>query len=338
MEESSTNQQLILELGRLKFGAPAADQVAGLRNINDLDRHGDLIPRIGEATTWQDLLAESPPQHRSLRVIRSSVTISLVPEVRGGPFVFWDDLPAACAKAAELGFDAIEVFPPSADAVDVSLLRKLLDDHGLKLAAVGTGAGWVTGRLHLCLPDAAARAKARAFVRSIIDLAGTLGAPAIIGSMQGRSGDGVEHATATGYLRDALAELGDHARQYRVPLLFEPINRYETNMATTVEAGLTLAGPLGNNVKLLCDLFHMNIEEVDIAQSLRVAGNHVGHIHFVDSNRRPAGLGHLDYAPIAAALEEIGFAGYASAEALAYPDPDGAARQTIEMFRRLFRS
>ena len=272
-------------------------------------------------------------------MIRSSVTISLVPEVRGGPFVFWDDLPAACAKSRTLGFDAVEVFPPSADAVDAAQLRKLLDDHGLKLAAVGTGAGWVKARLHLCLPDAGARSRARAFVRSIIDLAGPFGASAIIGSMQGRSGDGVDHATAIGYLRDALAELGEYARQYRVPLLFEPINRYETNMATTVEAGLSSIGPLETtNVALLCDLFHMNIEEVDIAQSLRVAGKHVGHIHFVDSNRRPAGMGHLDYAPVVSALREIGFAGYASAEALPYPDPDGAARQTIEMFRRLFRS
>ena len=77
-----------------------------------------------------------------------------------------------------------------------SWLQRLLQEHGLALAAVGTGAGWVKGRLHLCLPDAAARVKARAFIRSIIDLAGSLQAPAIIGSMQGRSGDGVDQATA----------------------------------------------------------------------------------------------------------------------------------------------
>ena len=31
----------------------------------------------------------------------------------------------------------------------------------------------------------------------------------------------------------------------------------------------------------------------------------LGHVHFVDSNRRPAGIGHLDYAPIAARIQEI---------------------------------
>src|SRR5471032_2868201 len=115
-------------------------------------------------------------------MIRSSVTVSLVPEVRGGPFVFWDDLPGACQTAKDLGFDAVEVFPPAADAVDRKELGNLLDGHGLALAAVGTGAGWVKGRLHLYLPDSAARTKARAFIRSIIDLGGALKAPAIIGS------------------------------------------------------------------------------------------------------------------------------------------------------------
>ena len=32
-------------------------------------------------------------------MIRSAVTVSLVEEAKGGPFIFWHDLPAACAKA-----------------------------------------------------------------------------------------------------------------------------------------------------------------------------------------------------------------------------------------------
>ena len=61
--------------------------------------------------------------------MQSAVTISLVPEASGGPFVFWHDLAAGCAQAAELGFDAVEVFPRSAAELDVTLLRSCLDRH-----------------------------------------------------------------------------------------------------------------------------------------------------------------------------------------------------------------
>jgi sugar phosphate isomerase/epimerase len=270
-------------------------------------------------------------------VIRSGVTVSLVPEARGGPFVFWDDLASACRKARELGFDAVEIFPSSADALNGDRLRTLLEDHGLALAAMGTGAGWVKGRLHLCLPDATARTRARAFIRSIIDLAGSVQAPAIIGSMQGRSGDAMDHATATGYLTEALDELGDYARQYQVPLIFEPLNRYETNMVNTVEAGMRLLNSLTTqNVMLLADLFHMNIEEADLPAAIRAGAGHIGHVHFVDSNRRPAGLGHIDYGSIVTALRQVGYSGFVSAEALPYPDSDAAARQTILAYRKYF--
>lgn len=272
-------------------------------------------------------------------MIRSAVTVSLVPEARGGPFVFWDDLPAACRMASELGFDAVEVFPPGPDAVQPEELKKLLADHGLSLAAVGTGAGWVRHKLHLCQVDAGARTRAADYIRSIIDFAGPFGAPAIIGSMQGRHGDGVEAATARGYLSDALERLGTHAGQYGVPLIFEPINRYETNMVTTLAAGVALLQSLSTkNVLLLADLFHENIEEVSTPEAIRAAAGCIGHVHFVDSNRRPAGMGHIDYPPIVSALGDIGYDRFASAEALPYPDSDAAARQTISAFRQYFRA
>ncbi|MCY2962527.1 MAG: sugar phosphate isomerase/epimerase [Planctomycetota bacterium] len=270
-------------------------------------------------------------------MIQSAVTISLVQEAAGGPFVYWHDLAGSCQQASALGFDAVEVFPPSPTAVDPAELRKLLSDNGLKLAAVGTGAGWVKQKLHLCLPDPALRLKARDYIRGIIDFAGPFGAPAIIGSMQGRWSDEVPKPDAIQLLSEALVDLGEHAKQYGVPLLFEPINRYETNMNCSVEQGLALLKPLETcHIRLLCDLFHMNIEEVDIAASLTQAGEYLGHVHFVDSNRRPAGCGHLDYAPIAKALRNLNYNGYASAEALPWPNSPEAAKQTITAFRKHF--
>ncbi len=269
--------------------------------------------------------------------VRSCVTVSLVPEARGGPFVYWDDLPAACRSARALGFDAIEIFPRSPDAVDPDALRGYLDGEGLALGAMGTGAGWVVHKWNLTHPDAGVRAHARDFIRSVIDRAGPFGAPAIIGSMQGRTGAGVDRSTALAYLAEALDDLGRHAEGYGVPLLYEPLNRYETDLVNTVADGLALLGRLSTgNVRLLADLFHMNIEEVDTAGGLRLGGASIGHVHFVDSNRRAAGFGHIDFGPVARALAEIGYGGYASAEALPLPDPSAAASQTIRAFRLAF--
>ncbi len=268
-------------------------------------------------------------------MMRSSVTISLVPEARGGPFVFWDDHAAACREAKRLGFDAVEFFAPP--DVDAAALRRSLDDNGLKMAAMGTGVGWVLHRLTLTSPDAEIRKKAVDFISSVIDLAASFGAPAIIGSMQGRHGDGVEKPTATAYLAEGLHALSSKAWTYSLPLLFEPLNRYETNMVNTVADGVELVRRLGTeNVKLLTDLFHMNIEEADVPAAIRAGAGAVGHVHFVDSNRRPAGCGHIDFASVAAALCDVSYNGYLSAEALPYPDPAAAAARTMQTYQQFF--
>lgn len=267
--------------------------------------------------------------------MRSAVTVSLVAEARGGPFVFWDDLPAACRKARELGFDAIELFPPGPDAVNPAELRALLDDNGLSLAAVGTGAGWVKHKLSFTSPEEGVRDKALDFVKKLIEFAGPFGAPVIIGSMQGKADGAVTRPVALRYLGHALFKLDQHAADYGTGVLYEPLNRYETNLVNTLADGASLIGGLGvENVRLLADLFHMNIEEASIADSLRVAGKYVGHVHFADSNRRAAGMGHTDFAAAVAALKEIAYAGYLSAEVFPLPDSDAAAKLTIESFKK----
>jgi sugar phosphate isomerase/epimerase len=271
-------------------------------------------------------------------MMRSAITISLVPEARGGPFVFWDDLEAGCAKAADLGFDAVEIFPPNPAAVELRRVRPLLERHDLKLAAVGTGGGWVLHKLTLTSADATIRSKAREFVRGMIDAAGQLGAPAILGSMQGRFGEGVNRDAAFGYLIEALNDLGEHAHRQRMPLFFEPLNRYETNLINTLTEGLSLLSSLKTaNIRLLADLFHMNIEEPDLSAAIGIAGNAIGHVHFADSNRRPAGNGHTDFTAAARALRDINYCGYLSAECLPWPDSDAAAARTIQSFGTYFR-
>ncbi len=277
--------------------------------------------------------------------MKSAVTIALVPEARRGPFVFHacPTMPGSCdmpfdecvGRAAELGFDSIEIFPPDAATFPSEELQNLLKAHSLGLAAVGTGAGWVKHGLQLCDADAAKRAEAIAFIASIIDVAAEFGAPAIIGSMQGRTSAAVPREGALNYLADALATLGERAAGHGQVLLYEPLNRYETDLFNRqADAAAFLEVRALGAVRLLCDLFHMNIEEADIAETLRGVGRHVGHIHWADSNRRAMGLGHTPPEPIVAALRDIGFTGHLAAEVFPVPSSDEAAAASVESFRR----
>ncbi|MBM3850436.1 MAG: sugar phosphate isomerase/epimerase [Verrucomicrobia bacterium] len=269
--------------------------------------------------------------------ILSAITVSMVPESRNGPFVFHGPLEDGISTAAALGFDGVEIFPTHADDIDGYLLRDWLRSAPIRLAAMGTGAGWLTRRLRLTDPDPMVRAAARDFIGAVIDLAGGFGAPAIIGSMQGRHGDGVTREQALDWLRSELNQLGPRAHAHGVPLLYEPLNRYETNLFNTLADAVGFLETLETrNVKLLADLFHMNIEESDPTGAIRSVGRHVGHVHFADSNRRAIGYGHTDVRPIAQTLMEVGYEGFVSGEIFPWPDPETAARKTLESFRANF--
>jgi sugar phosphate isomerase/epimerase len=272
-------------------------------------------------------------------MIRSAITINLVPEAAGGPFLIQsDDLAAACLTAARYEFDAIELYVTDANAVPSTAVWHQLNTHGLKLAAVGTGAGWLQRKLTLTSDAAETRKGALDYLRAMIDFAGPFGAPIIIGSMQGRSQGTETRAAAIGYLEDALEELGEHAAKHRVPVLLEILNREESNLVNTAAEGVAFVGRLATkNVRLLADLYHLSMEENDVPAAIKTIDTLLGHLHFVDSNRRPAGGGSLDFGPVVAALTQIGYNGYASAEALPWPDAEAAARQTMTMYKKLFQ-
>jgi sugar phosphate isomerase/epimerase len=271
-------------------------------------------------------------------MIKSAVTVCLVPSLAGGPWIYWDDIETSISKAKKAGFDAIELFTPSADALDPNTLKNLLTNNHMELAAAGSGAGRVFHQLTLTSPDVNIRKKALGFVTGMIDFAGPLNAPVIIGSMQGQISDGTTREQTYEWLAASLVELASRAAKYNVTLILEPLNRYETNLLNTLEQGTELIDSLGTkNIVLLADLFHMNIEAESIASSLRQVKNYIGYVHFADSNRRPVGSGHTDMKEVAETLKEIGYDGYVSAEALAYPDPDAAARQTMQSFNHYFR-
>jgi sugar phosphate isomerase/epimerase len=266
--------------------------------------------------------------------MRTAVTLCRVPEMAGGPFVFHDGLDVSFAKAAACGFDAVELFFATPDEVPVETVRELCKRHGLGVAALGSGAGMVKHGLSLTDPSEDRRAAALDFILRLVEAGGQLNAPVILGSMQGKWGGAVSREQALGYLAAALREIDKAAGKAGVPFIYEPLNRYETNLFNRLAPAAAFLDQHGlPNLVLLADLFHMNIEEADPASALLAAGKRVGHVHWADSNRLAMGSGHTDPAPLMAALRQISYQGYISAEIFTGGDPEAAARQTRESIR-----
>ncbi len=90
-----------------------------------------------------------------------------------------------------------------------------------------------------------------------------------------------------------------------------------------------------SNLKLLADTFHMNIEEVDIAASLRRAAPALGHIHLADSNRQPPGYGHLDVRGVLQVLRDMDYQGYLSFEVLPLPNVRQATTDAVHTVKKI---
>jgi sugar phosphate isomerase/epimerase len=113
-------------------------------------------------------------------------------------------------------------------------------------------------------------------------------------------------------LLEALLELAGHAAREGVWLAVEPINRYEDYMVNRLDQAVSLAEEvereLGlDSVRVCADLFHMNIEEDDLAAAILAAGPRIAHVHVDDSNRLQPGSGHIDFAAVLDALRAVGY-------------------------------
>ncbi|MFH0915779.1 MAG: sugar phosphate isomerase/epimerase family protein [bacterium] len=266
---------------------------------------------------------------------RTSIATSPAPTTFG-PLLFAGDVPAAAKAAGELGFDGIEINMKGPEELSPSVLRGLLDRHGLELTAVASGRIYIDEQATLSDPDEGARMRVVKRVNRLTGFAGEFGAPVIIGLLRGeRLVDGDAGKTTSLFVQ-SMQEVAEHAATWGIDIFLEAINRYETPLFNTAEQTVEVVKRIDRpNVKVLLDVFHMNIEEVSIGDAIRATGDLLGHFHIVDSNRRAPGMGHVAYGDIAAALREIGYNGWLSGEHLPLPDSYTAAKQTRSFIRDL---
>ena len=122
-------------------------------------------------------------------------------------------------------------------------------------------------------------------------------------------------AASRAALIDALTELGDHGEQVGAKVFLEPLNRYEDYLINTLADAVDIVDEVHSPaVTVIADTFHMSIEETDIGDAIRSAGDHIGHVQLGDSGRLEPGNGHYDWPETLDALTDIGYQGWLAME------------------------
>jgi sugar phosphate isomerase/epimerase len=255
-----------------------------------------------------------------------------------GPVLFGGDLERGIRFVSKLGFPCIEISIRDPNEIDKERLLHLMSETGLSLSGIATGQAYYNDGLSLVDSDSRKRSKCLERLKAQIDLASTFGATVIIGGIRGvLSRDPSLSEKQKTIFYAYLEELADYASKVRANLAIEPINRYETNFINTVPEGLDIISRLGrDNVGLLVDTFHMNIEEPRFRNSILMAGKRIAYVHIADSNRLAPGYGHVDFLEVFDALHETGYDGPIVAEVLPRLTHEDTARDVMEFWKRCF--
>jgi sugar phosphate isomerase/epimerase len=266
------------------------------------------------------------------------LVVTITPrEARFAPILLRGPIAESFALASKYGCDGIEVHLRDPHDVDWEEMIELQSRYSLPVTTLGTGMAAGMDGLTFTDPKADIRFRAVARVKEHIQLAARLGSAVTIGVLNGNLGDNVaEAAQRREHHLACLKECCRAAADVGVSLLLEPLNRYECDWLNTTENALSVIEQLGApNVKYLADTYHMNIEEVDIAASIRRAGSSLGYVHLVDSNRCGPGQGHLPFGEVLDALIDVGYDGYLSLECLPKPDAERAIKNSLSYIKEL---
>jgi sugar phosphate isomerase/epimerase len=235
-----------------------------------------------------------------------------------------EPLATTLARIRKFGYESIEI-SGEPDQYDISETRRLLKEHGIRCWGAVT---LTLGERNLAASDEGQRARSVDYVKNVVTMVSELDGeivtlvPATVGKVVP---DGTEEEEWK-WVVDATRECFAHARKKGVKLAIEPLNRFETYFFNRAAQALALADAVDPECGVCLDAFHLNIEEEDMYEAIRLAGNRLFDFHVADNNRFACGLGQLDWKRIVGTLAEVGYDGALTNEFVAPVDRTPAAR------------
>jgi len=203
-----------------------------------------------------------------------------------------------------LGFDGVELMG-DLTRYGAAEADRTLSSYGL------TAFSLTPENVDLAHPDATIRAEAVDYYLRLLDFAAALGNPLVschgyVGRVRAISTQAKERAIFAG----AVRQIAERAQTLNLRLVIEVLNRYETHLLNSAVDAVEFVAEIGaDNVGVLLDAYHMNIEEADPAVALRHAGERLWLYHAADSNRQGIGRGHTNFGAQLAVLAAIGYDG-----------------------------
>lgn len=230
--------------------------------------------------------------------------------------------------ALRLGYDGIEFHTRENAPLDLARMAA----HPCGIAMLVTGRVFTQGGLSLLDEDPAPCVAA---MKTYLDKAAELQAGIVLGWAKGNIPQGGDRELYLNKLGTQLRILNDYGKAVGAPIVIEVINRYETNIFNTAAETLAFIEKHDlDNCYVHLDTFHMNIEETDPCEAIRLCGSRLGYFHAADNTRLYPGSGQLNFGKMFDALEEIGYTGWVTVECIPQPDRETAAARAIAHLRQ----
>lgn len=256
-----------------------------------------------------------------------------------------------CALAAGLGYDALEVAPFTLAADPLALTEtqgrefaRIAHDHGLVIS----GLHWLLvapAGLSMVSADAALRRRTADALVQLVGLCAAMGGRYLVhGSPRQRSVPaGDSRATALDRARECLARAAQAAHAHGVTYCLEPLARAETDLVNTVAEAVELVDAIASPAFMtMIDCSAAGQAEAEpVADLIRRwwPSGKLAHVQVNDPNRQGPGQGAMHFAPILAALHEVGYDGVLAVEPFDYrPDGPGCAARAIGYLRGLLEA
>lgn len=259
--------------------------------------------------------------------------VSIAPSVTA----FQGKLSHSFGRLGELGYDGVELMTLNPLELNWDEVRKEAEKNRLDVVLVCTGEIFGQKKLSFMDKNAEVRQNARARVKEIIDFASYLGAYINIGRVRGQYTDELSKEVSYGYAIDAFKDISEYAGKKEVKIALETVTIMQTNFINTVEEAVKVIKDVDNEYfRLMMDIFHLNIEEKDMFETIKNYAEYNIHVHLADNNRRYPGHCGLNFEKIIKAFKEVGYDGAFCTEIFQIPDQESAAIGAVDNLRPIF--